>query len=70
MDSNTGPTVPMGDDSEIKTKGIGRIDLEHGFISDVLYVPYLATNLLPVYQMTHTGEEKRLTFNLDMVDIA
>ena len=30
MDSNTGPIVWMGDDSEIQTKGIGRIDLDHG----------------------------------------
>ena len=36
----------------------------------MLYVPYLATNLLPVYQMTHTGEEKRVTFTPDMVEIA
>ena len=70
MHLNSGPTVRMGDDSEIQTKGIGRIDLEHGYFSDVLYVPYLAANLMLVHQMTHTGEAKRVTFTPDLVDIA
>ena len=70
MHLNSGPTIRMGDDSEIQTKGIGRIDLEHGFFSDVLYLPELATNLLSVYQMTHIGEANRVTFTLDMVEIA
>ena len=54
MISNAGPTVRMGDDSKLQTRRIGRIDLDHGFFSDVLYVPDLAANLLSVYQMTHT----------------
>ena len=60
----------MGDDSELQTKGIGRIDLEHGFFSEVLYVLDLAENLLSVYQMTHTGEPKRVIFTPDMVEIS
>ena len=52
MHLNAGPIVRMGDDSEIQTKGIGRIDLEHGYFSDVLYVLDLATNFLLVYEMT------------------
>ena len=70
MHSNSGPTVRMGDDSEIQTKGVGRIDLEHGFFNDVLYVPDLEANLLSVYQMTHTRESNRVTFTLDLVQIA
>ena len=54
MHSNSGPSVQMGDASEIHTKGVGRIDLEHGYFSDVLYVLYLAENLLLFYQMNHT----------------
>ena len=54
MHSNDGPTVRMGDDSEIHTKGICRIDIEHGYFGDVLYVPELAENLLAEYKMTHT----------------
>ena len=60
----------MGDDSELQTKGIGRIDLEHGFFTEVLYVPDIAENLLSVYHMTHTWEPNRVTFTPDMVEIA
>ena len=67
MHSNAIPTVQMGDDSEIQTKGIGRIDLEHCYFRDVLYVPELVANLLSDYQMTHTREEKRVTFTPDLV---
>ena len=49
MHSNAGPIVWMRDDYEIQTKGIGRIDLEHGFFSDVLYIPDLAEKLMSVY---------------------
>ena len=66
---NVGTAVRIGDDWKIQSKGIGRIDLDHGYFSDVLYVPDLATNLLSVYQMNHIGEEKRVTFTPDMVDI-
>ena len=57
----------MGDDSEIQTKGIGRIDSEHGYFTDVLYVQDLEENLLSMYQMIHTGVENRVTFTLDLV---
>ena len=50
--------------------GIGRIDLEHGLFSDVLYLPYLAENFLSSYQMTHTREVKRVIFTPAMVEIA
>ena len=70
MYGNCGPTVRMGDDSEIQAKGVGRIDLEDGYFNNVLFVPDLAVNLLSVYQMTHTRESKRVTFTLDEVNIA
>ena len=54
MHLNCGPVVRMGDDSEIQTKGVGMIDLEDGYFSDVLYVPNMEENLLLVHQMTHT----------------
>ena len=46
------------------------LNLEHGFFSDVLYLPYLVENLLSAYQMTHTREVKRVIFTPDMVEIA
>ena len=67
----TGKTIPihMGDDSTITSKGQGTVDLQYGYFSNVLYVPSLASNLLSVYQMTHTGVPKRVSFILDGVEI-
>ena len=59
----------MGDDSEIQAKGIGRIDLEDGYFNNVLFVPDKKVNLLLVYQITHTGESKRVTFTPNAVEI-
>ena len=52
----------MGDDSTIISEGQGIVDLENGYFSNVLYVPSLASNLLSVYQMTHTRVPKRVYF--------
>ena len=65
-----GPSILMGDDSEIQAKGIGRIDLEDGYFNNVLFVHDLATNLLSVYQMTHTSESKRVTFTPNAMEIS
>ena len=35
----------------------------------MLYVPGLASNLLSVYQMTHTGSPKKVIFSPDEVEI-
>jgi hypothetical protein len=45
----SGPSILMGDDSEISARGIGKISLENWYFSNVLYVPDLVTNLLSVY---------------------
>ena len=34
----SGPSILMGDDSEIQAKGVGRIDLEYGYFNNVLFV--------------------------------
>ena len=34
-----------------------------------MFVPELAVNLILVYQMTHTGESKRVTFTPDSMEI-
>ena len=44
----------MGDDSEIPSKGIGRIGLDNGYFNNVLYVINIVVSLLYVYQMKHT----------------
>ena len=63
----------MGDDSTIISKGQDTVDLENGFFSNVLYVPYLAANILSVYQMTHTRMPKRVSFipnDVEIIEIA
>ena len=53
-----GLSIHMGDDTQIRAEGKGSIKLKHGVFKDVLYVPYLAANLLYVNRMTHTGSPK------------
>ena len=64
-----GPSIQMGNNSKVQTKGKGSIQLEHGRFKDVLFVPSLDSNLLSVYQMTHTGSPKRVIFGSDSVEI-
>ena len=66
----SGPSILMGDDSEIQVKVIGRIDLEDGYFNNVLRVLDIATNILFIYQMTHTRKPKRVTFTQNDVDIS
>ena len=69
LEISKGPPIVLGDDSLTDSLDKGRIDLDHGKFSNVLYVPSLASNLLSVYQMTHTGSPKKVIFSLDDVDI-
>ena len=65
-----GPSIHMGDDTQIQYEGKGSIRLEHGVFKNVFGVPSLATNLLYVYQMTHIGSPKQVVFNPDLVEIS
>ena len=69
LDMSKGPPIMLGDDSLTDSLGKGRIDLDHGKFSNVLYVPGLASNLLSVYQITHTGSPKKVIFSHDDVEI-
>ena len=69
IDISKGPSIVLGDDSLTDSLGKGRIDLDHGKFSNVLYVPCLASNLLSVYQMTHIGSPKKVIFSPDDVEI-
>ena len=64
-----GPPIVLGDDSLTDSLGKGRIDLDHGKFSNVLYVLGIASNLLSVYQMTHTGSPKKVIFSPNDVEI-
>ena len=69
LDMSKGPPIVLGDDSLTDSLGKGRIDLDHGKFSNVLYVLGLTYNLLSVYHMTHTGSPKKFIFSPDDVDI-
>ena len=60
LDACKGPPILMGGDSPVEITDKGRIKLNHGSFEDVLHVPKLSVNLLPVYQITHFGIEKRV----------
>ena len=64
-----GPSIQMGNNIKFKIKGKGSVKLEHGRFKDVVFVPSLASNMLSVYQMTHTGYPKRVIFGPDSVEI-
>ena len=70
MYSDRNIPIHMGDDSQIISKGKGTVKLEHGSLYDVLYVPSFASNMLSVYQMTHTRVPKRVTFSPNGFDIS
>ena len=70
LDISGGPSIHMGDDSHIPIVEKGSIKIKHGEFQNVLYVPSMKTNLLYVYQMTHTCSPKRVTFDPDTVDIS
>ena len=61
------PIIVLGNDSLTDILGKGRIDLDHGFFKDVLYVPGIASNILSVYQMNHTWSPKKVILSLDDV---
>ena len=64
LDFDSCISIHMGDYSQVSSKGKGTIHLEHGSFQNVLYVPSLVSNLLSVYQMTHTGLPKIFVFSL------
>ena len=64
-----GPNIHMGDDSQIPAIERGSFEIQHDEFKNVLCVPSLATNLLSVYQMTHTSSPKRVTFDSDSIEI-
>ena len=63
------PSILMCDDTSIEVSGRASVNVGDGTFHDVLYVPSLSTNLLSVYQITHTGLGKRVEFTPDLVEI-
>ena len=64
-----GPSIHMEDGYQIRAIGRCSVNIQHGEFKNFLYVPSLVANLLFVYQMTHTGSPKRVTFESESVEI-
>ena len=52
----------VGDDSSLSVVGSGTVPVENGHFSDVVCVPRISCNLLSISQITHSGEDKTVTF--------
>ena len=63
LDILKGPKIVLGDYSLTESMGKGRIDLDHGSVKYVLYVPSLDANLLSVHQLTHTWSPNKDIFS-------
>ena len=59
LDMSKGPPIVLGDYSLTDSLGKARIHLDNGKLNNVLYVPGLASNILLVYQMTHSGSPNK-----------
>lgn len=64
------PSILLGDGTPAEVHGRGSVDVGEGTFQDVLCVPSLSTNLLYVYQITHTGSSKRVEFTPNTVVIS
>ena len=60
LNLSDGPSIHMGDDTQIQAKGKGTIKLGHRVFKNVLYVPSLASNLLYVYHMIIHDHQREL----------
>ena len=59
----------MGNNIVMNICGKCSIDIDDGTFHDVLCVPSLSSNLLSIYQITHSGIGKKIEFAQDLVHI-
>jgi hypothetical protein len=59
----------VGDDRYLSVVGYGTIQVDNGHFNDVLCVSSLSSNLLSVYQITHSGEGKTVELSPHQVVI-
>ena len=59
----------VGDDRSLSVVGSGIVSVENGHFNNVLCVPEISCNLLSIYQITHSGEVKTVTFTPHQVVI-
>lgn len=66
----TTSTISMGDNTPFEVYGRGSIDMDDGTFQNVICVPSLSTNLLSIYQITHSGSGRRVEFTPDSMVIS
>ena len=59
----------VGDDRSLRVVESRTVPVENDHFNDVLCVPKISYNLLSVYQITHSGEGKNVTFTPHQVVI-
>ena len=59
----------IGDDSSLSVVGSRTVPVENSHFSDVVCVPKISCNWLSIYQITHSGEGKPVTFTPHQVVI-
>ena len=63
------PHIITGNKTVMTVCGKGIVYIQDGTFNDVLYVPSMSTNLLSVYQISHSGSGKTVEFTLDSIFI-
>jgi hypothetical protein len=61
--------IYVGDDRSLSVVGCRTIQVDNGHFNDVLCVPSISCNLLSVYQITHSSEDKTTEFSAHQVVI-
>ena len=61
------PHVFVGNDTQVEFKGKGQVEMENGEFKYFLYVPHLSTNILSIYQITHSIGGNKVEFLPELV---
>ena len=61
------PHIFVRDDTKMEVEGKGNVEMENEEFKDVLYVPNLSSNQLPIYQISHLGDDHRVEFLPELV---
>ena len=58
------PHILMGNNTIMTVCGKGSVDIDDGTFHNVLCVPSLSSNLISIYQITHSGTWKIVEFHM------
>jgi hypothetical protein len=65
IEESTRSPIYLGDATTAKVCGEGIVDIEGGCFTNVLHVPSMYTNILLIYQITHSSSGRKVEFTLD-----